>query len=170
MFTETVECVDGGLARLLEAVRAGDLPVAQLKDLIATSRAWEAKVAALQVDAARLISNQKGHGDGGASVLRDQAGKSKSQARRSLGAAEALDEMPSLRSSVDSGEVPLANAERLADAARRTDPEAVDSASDWPWPRNCRRTGSPAKPTSGPSATRVTTATVTGSTSVGGGI
>ena len=130
MFTETVECVNGGLARLLEAVRGGDLPVARLKDLIAASRSWEAKVAALQADAARLISAREGHGDGGASVLRDQAGKSKVQARRSLGAAEVLDEMPSLRSSVDSGEVSLANAERLADAARRTAPEAVDSASD----------------------------------------
>ncbi len=130
MFTETVECVDEGLARLLEAVRAGDLPVAQLKDLIATSRAWEAKVASLQTDAARLISDREGHGDGGASVLRDQAGKSRGQARRSLSAAEVLDEMPSLRGAVDSGEVPLANAERLADAARRTAPEAVDSASD----------------------------------------
>ena len=130
MFTETVRSVDKGLARLLEAVRAGDLPVAQLKDLIAASRAWEAKVAALQTDAARLISDREGHGDGGASVLRDQAGKSKSQARRSLGAAEVLDEMPGLRGAVDSGEVPLANAERLADAAKRTAPEAVDSASD----------------------------------------
>ena len=130
MFTETVECVNGGLARLLEAVRAGDLPAARLKDLIAASRAWEAKVASLQTDAARSISAREGHGDGGASVLRDQAGKSRVQARRSLGAAEVLDEMPSLRLSVDSGEVSLANAERLADAARRTDPEAVDSASD----------------------------------------
>ena len=130
MFTETVECIDKGLARLLEAVRAGDLPAARLKDLIAASRAWEAKVASLQTDAARLISAREGHGDGGASVLRDQAGKSRGQARRSLGAAEVLDEMPSLRGAVDSGEVSLANAERLADAARRTDPEAVDSASD----------------------------------------
>ena len=130
MFTETVECINGGLARLLESVRAGDLPVARLKDLIAASRSWEAKVAALQADAARSISAREGHGDGGASVLRDQAGKSKVQARRSLGAAEVLDEMPSLRGAVDSGEVPLANAERLADAARRTAPEAVDSASD----------------------------------------
>ena len=130
MFTETVECVNGGLARLLEAVRAGDLPVAQLKDLIAASRSWEAKVAALQADTARTISAREGHGDGGASVLRDQAGKSRVQARRSLSAAEVLDEMPSLRSSVDSGEVPLANAERLADAARRIAPDAVDSASD----------------------------------------
>ncbi len=130
MFTETVECVNGGLTRLLEAVRAGDLPVARLKDLIAVSRSWEAKVAALQTDTARSISDREGHGDGGASVLRDQAGKSKFQARRSLGAAEVLDEMPSLRGAVDSGEVPLANAERLADAARRTDPEAVDSAAD----------------------------------------
>ena len=84
----------------------------------------------MQTDAARLIAQQESHGDGGASVLRDQAGKSKHQARRSLGTAEALDEMPGLRAAVDSGEVALANAERLADAAQRTDPEAVDSASD----------------------------------------
>ena len=38
--------------------------------------------------------------------------------------------MPGLRAAVDSSEVPLANAERLADAARRTAPEAVDSAAD----------------------------------------
>ena len=130
MFTETVEGVDKGLTRLLEAVRSGELPVARLKDLIAASRSWEAKVSALQTDAARSISLREGHGDGGASVLRDQAGKSKFQARRSLGAAEVLDEMPGLRSAVDAGEVPLANAERLADAAKLTDPEAVDSAVD----------------------------------------
>ena len=130
MFTETVEGVDKGLTRLLEAARSGELPVARLKDLIAASRSWEAKVSALQTDAARSIALREGHGDGGASVLRDQAGKSKSQARRSLGAAEVLDEMPGLRSAVDAGEVPLANAERLADAAKLTDPEAVDSAAD----------------------------------------
>ena len=130
MFTETVEQVDEGLARLLGAVRAGELTAARLKELIAVSRSWEAKVTALQTDAARLIAQQESHGDGGASVLRDQAGKSKSQARRSLGTAEVLDEMPGLRAAVDSGEVALANAERLADAAQRTAPEAVDSASD----------------------------------------
>ena len=130
MFTEMVEQVDEGLARLLEMVRGGELTAARLKELIATSRSWEAKVAALQTDGARLIAQQESHGDGGASVLRDQAGKTKSQARRSLGTAEVLDEMPGLRAAVDSGEVALANAERLADAAQRTAPEAVDSASD----------------------------------------
>ena len=130
MFTETVEQVDAGLTRLLGAVRGGELTAARLKDLVAVSRSWEAKVTALQTDAARLIAQQESHGDGGASVLRDQAGKSKSQARRSLGTAEVLDEMPELRAAVDSGEVALANAERLADAAQRTAPEAVDSASD----------------------------------------
>ncbi len=130
MFTEKVGCVEEGLGWLLEAARSGELPVARLKDLVAASRSWEAKVAALQTDAARLISSREGHGDGGASVLRDRAGKSKFQARRSLGAAEVLDEMPGLRSAVEAGEVPLANAERLADAAKRTAPEAVDSASN----------------------------------------
>ena len=130
MFTETVEQVDEGLAQLLEMVRGGELTAARLKDLIATSRSWEAKVSAMQTDAARLIAQQESHGDGGASVLRDQAGKTKHQARRTLGTAEVLDEMPGLRTAVDSGEVSLANAERLADAAQRTAPEAVDSASD----------------------------------------
>ena len=130
MFTEKVGCVEEGLAWLLEATRSGELPVGRLKDLIAASRAWEAKVATLQTDAARLIAARERHGDGGASVLRDQAGKSKSQARRSLGAAEVFDEMPGVRTAVDAGEVSLANAERLADAAKRTAPEAVDSASD----------------------------------------
>ena len=130
MLTETIEQVDEGLARLLEAVRGGKLTAARLKDLVAVSRSWDAKVNALQTDSARLIAQQESHGDGGASVLRDQAGKSKHQARRSLGTAEVLDEMPGLRAAVDSGEVALANAERLADAAQRTDPETVDSASD----------------------------------------
>ena len=130
MFTEKVESVEKGLAWLLDAARSGELPVARLKDLVTASRSWEAKVAALQTDSARLIAARERHGDGGASVLRDQAGKSKFQARRSLGTAEVLDEMPGLRSAVDAGEVSLANAERLADAAQQTDPEAVDSASD----------------------------------------
>ena len=130
MLTETVEQVDEGLARLLEMVRGGELTAARLKELVAASRSWEAKVTALQTDSARLIAQQESHGDGGASVLRDQAGKTKHQARRTLGTAEVLDEMPELRAAVDSGEVALANAERLADAAQRTDPEAVDSASD----------------------------------------
>ena len=130
MFTEKVERVEKDLAWLLDAARSGELPVARLKDLVAASRSWEAKVAAMQTDSARLIAARERHGDGGASVLRDQAGKSKFQARRSLGAAEVLDEMPGLRSAVDAGEVSLANAERLADAAQQTDPEAVDSASD----------------------------------------
>ena len=130
MLTETVQQVDEGLARLLEMVRAGELTAARLKELVAASRSWEAKVTALQTDAARLIAQQESHGDGGASVLRDQAGKTKHQARKTLGTAEVLDEMPGLRAAVDSGEVALANAERLADAAQRTAPEAVDSASD----------------------------------------
>ena len=130
MFTEKVESVEESLVWLLKAVRSGELPVARLKDLIAASRSWEAKVAALQTDAARLIAQQERHGDGGASVLRDQAGKSKSQARRSLGVAEVFDEMPGMRTAVDAGEVSLANAERLADAAQRTAPEAVDAAAD----------------------------------------
>ena len=130
MFMETVEQVDEGLAQLLEKVRAGELTAARLKELISVSRSWEAKVTALQTDAARLIAQQESHGDGGASVLRDQAGKTKHQARKTLGTAEVLDEMPELRAAVDSGEVALANAERLADAAQRTAPEAVDGAAD----------------------------------------
>ena len=133
MFTEavkSVECADGDLARALEAVRRGEATLTDLKDLIAASRAVEAKATALQTEAARLIAIRERHGDGGASVLRDQAGKSRAQARRRLHTAEVLDKMPEARAATEAGEVSLANAERLADAAKAVAPETVNDASD----------------------------------------
>ena len=133
MFTEavkSVECADGDLARALEAVRRGEATLTDLKDLIAASRAVEAKATALQTEAARLIALRERHGDGGASVLRDQAGKSRAQARRRLHTADVLDKMPEARAATEAGEVSLTNAERLADAAKAVAPETVNDASD----------------------------------------
>ena len=133
MFTravKSVECADGDLARALDAVRRGEATLTDLKDLIAASRAVEAKATALQTEAARLIAMRERHGDGGASVLRDQAGKSRAQARRRLHTAEVLDKMPEARAATEAGEVSLANAERLADAAKAVAPETVNDASD----------------------------------------
>ena len=133
MFTKavkSVECADGDLARALEAVRRGEVAITDLKDLISASRAVEAKSTALQTEAARLIALRERHGDGGASVLRDQAGKSRAQARRRLHTAEVLDKMPEARAATEAGEVSLANAERLADAAKAVTPETVNGASD----------------------------------------
>ena len=121
-FGEELDC-------LLGRVRAGELPLAGLRDLVAAGRSVEAKLAVLVTEAARLIALGEGHGDGGASVLCDQGGKSRSEARRRLAVAETLDEMPQVRSAVEAGEVSLTNAERLARAAKRTAPESVDAAA-----------------------------------------
>ena len=125
---DAVERFGRDLDCLLERVRAGEMTLARLRELIAASRSVEAKMAVLQTEAARLIALGERHGDGGASVLCDQAGKSRSQARRSLAVAGVLDEMPELRSAVDAGEVSLTNVERLADAAKKIAPETVDAA------------------------------------------
>ena len=133
MFTKAVKsvgCADQDLARALEAVRRGEATLTDLKDLIAASRAVEAKATALQTEAARLIALRERHGDGGASVLRDQAGQSRAQARRRLHTAEALDKMPEARAAAEAGEVSLANAERLADAAKAVALETVNDDSD----------------------------------------
>ncbi len=130
MFIKAFESFDGDLSRLLDAVRSGEVRADHLKDLMAAGRSVEAKMAVFQTEAARLIALRERHGDGGTSVLCDQAGKSRFQARRSLATAEKLDEMPELRSAVDAGEVSLTNAESLARAAQKTAPEAVDSAVD----------------------------------------
>ena len=133
MFIEVAEradCASNDLSYLLDAVRSGKVSLTRLKNMMATSRSLEAKVAALQTDLARSIALRERHGDGGASVLCDQGGKSRSQARRCLNTAEALDEMPQVRSAVDAGEMSLTNAERLAHTAKRTAPEAVDAAAD----------------------------------------
>ena len=126
---EAFERFGSRLTRLLEAVRSGEVSLAQSRDLLAASQSVEAKVAVLQTELARLIALRERHGDGGASVLCDSAGKSRSQARRSLAVAETLDEMPELRSAVDAGEVSLTNAESLARAAQKTAPEAVDETA-----------------------------------------
>ena len=131
MFAEvrSFEQFGSRLTRLLDAVRSGEVSVARSKDLLAASRSVEAKMAVLQTELARLIALRERHGDGGTSVLCDSAGKSRAQARRSLATAEKLDEMPELRSAVDSGEVSPANAETLARAADKTAPETVDEAA-----------------------------------------
>ena len=126
---DAVERFDRDLDCLLGRVRAGEMTLARLGDLIAVSRSVEAKMAVLVTEAARLIALGEHHGDGGASVLCDQGGKSRSEARRHLAVAETLDEMPQARSAVEAGEVSLANAERLAQAAKRTTPESVDAAA-----------------------------------------
>ena len=126
---DAVKRFGGELDCLLGRVRAGELPLAGLRDLVAAGRAVEAKLAVLVTEAARLIALGEGHGDGGASVLCDQGGKSRSEARRRLVVAETLDEMPQVRSAVEAGEVSLTNAERLARAAKRTAPESVDAAA-----------------------------------------
>ena len=126
---EAFERFGSRLTRLLEAVRSGEVSLAQSRDLLAASQSVEAKTAVLQTELARLIALRERHGDGGASVLCDSAGKSRSQARRSLAVAETLDEMPELRSAVDAGEVSLTNAESLTRAAQKTAPEAVDETA-----------------------------------------
>ena len=126
---DAVKRFGGELDCLLGRVRAGELPLAGLKALVAAGRSVEAKMAVLVTEAARLTALGEGHGDGGASVLCDQGGKSRSEARRRLAVAETLDEMPQVRSAVEAGEVSLTNAERLAQAAKRTAPESVDAAA-----------------------------------------
>ena len=126
---DAVKRFGGELDCLLGRVRAGELPLAGLKDLVAAGRSVEAKMAVLVTEAARLIALGERHGDGGASVLCDQGGKSRSEARRRLAVAETLDEMPQVRSAVEAGEMSLTNAERLAQAAKRTGTESVDAAA-----------------------------------------
>ena len=127
---EAFESFGNRLSRLLETVRSGEVSLAQSKDLLAASRSVETKLSVVQTELARLIALRESHGDGGASVLCDSAGKSRSEARRSLATAEKLDDMPGSRSAVDAGEVSPANAEQLARAADKTTPEAVDQAAD----------------------------------------
>ena len=127
---EAFESFGNRLSHLLDTVRSGEVSLAQSKDLLAASRSLEAKTAVLQTELARLIALRESHGDGGASVLCDSAGKSRSQARRSLATADKLDDMPGTRSAVDAGEVSPANAEQLARAADKTTPQAVDQAAD----------------------------------------
>jgi hypothetical protein len=112
---------------MLAHVNTGSASCAEMREMLALSRATVAIISAAQTSAAAAIAGRERHGDGGTQVLADAAGLSRSDARSQVKTAQVIDAAPTVRDAVESGRVPAANAKRLADAIEKTGADVVES-------------------------------------------
>ncbi len=125
MILEDAQQAVAATKRMLAAVRAGDVASVELRDALEQTRVFMAAGTAFQTAAAELIAAREQHGDGGAELLAVSAGLSQGEAHNQVKTAQALRKVPKLCDAVQTGEVPSANARRLADAITKTGAAAV---------------------------------------------
>ena len=112
---------------MLALVNEGSASCAEMREMLAVSKATAAIMSVAQASAAASIAGRERHGDGGTQVLADTAGLSRRDAHTQVKTAKAIDAVPAVRDAVEEGRVSLANAKRLAEAVEKTSAEVVES-------------------------------------------
>ena len=122
MFSQVQQALEH-LSTALDSVEQA--PTSELRRTLGLAKALRSRVELLETKAASLVARREQHGDGGAGLLSQHGGLSRSEAARNVRTDAELAEIPAVRSGVAEGEISLANAARLAHAARKTSPQAV---------------------------------------------
>lgn len=122
MFSQVQLALDS-VAAALDGVE--DAPTGELREALRLAKPLRARLESLETAAASQIAARERHGDGGAGVLHQLAAVPRSDAARNVRTAAELEQLPGARSALADGEMCMANAARLARAARQTSPEAV---------------------------------------------
>ncbi|WP_419839760.1 HNH endonuclease [Candidatus Poriferisodalis sp.] len=97
----------------------------ELRRTLGLAKRLRIRVELLETKAAALIAQRERHGDGGAGLLREHSGLSRSEAARNVRIDAELTSIPDAHDAVAEGQISLANAAKLVQAARRTSPDAV---------------------------------------------
>ena len=126
MLIETARRAEAAAKEMQALVNEGSASCAEMREMLAVSKAAVAILVSAQTSAAAAIAGRERHGDGGAEVLSASAGLSRRDAHNQVKIARAIAEMPKLRDAVESGRVSATNATRLADAVDKTSAAAVD--------------------------------------------
>lgn len=113
---------------LLNAALDGvdDAPTRELRQALRLAKRLRSRVEMFETKAASAVARRERHGDGGAGLLNQLSGRSRSDAARNLRAEAEIEQMPAARAAVADGEISLANAASLTKAARKTSADAVD--------------------------------------------
>ena len=127
MLIEAARRAHAAAKEMLALVNEGAVSCAEMREMLAVSKATATILSAAQTSAAASIAGRERHGDGGAEVLSQSAGLSRREAHNQVNTARAIAKMPKLRDAVESGRVSVANATRLAQAVDKTSADAVDS-------------------------------------------
>jgi len=127
MVIELVERLDAAASELLACLKGGEASSEELLGVLSGTRAVSGKRDTVQALAAAGVAGSRNHGDGGAHVLAETTGMSRSDARRQVRTIEAIGAVPAVRDAVEEGRVSVANATKLADALDRTSAAEVES-------------------------------------------
>lgn len=127
MFSQVQQALEC-LTAALDAVETA--PTGELRRTLGLAKSLRSRVELLETKAASAIAQRERHGDGGVGLLNQVGGRSRSEAARNVRAEAELAELPEARTAVSEGEISLANAAKLAQAARKTSPDAVQGDAD----------------------------------------
>ena len=128
MFSQVRQALDS-LAAALDGVDGA--PTAELRAALGLAKPLRAKLETLETAVAAQIARRERHGDGGAGVLHQIAAVPRSEAARNVRTAAELGRVPDAQSALAEGEMCMANAARLARAARDTSPDAVQDDAEF---------------------------------------
>ena len=118
--------VEQALEHLNKALDGIDTaPCDLLRRTLGLSKQLRSRVELLETRTAAVVAQQESHGDGGAGLLREHSGLSRSDAARNVRTDTELASIPDAQAAVTDGHISLANAAKLAQAARKTSSDAV---------------------------------------------
>ena len=127
MFSQVQQALDC-LTAALDCVDTA--PTGELRRTLGLAKSLRSRVELLETKAASVVAQRERHGDGGAGLLNQVGGRSRSDAARNARTEAELAELPVARSGVAEGEISFANAAKLAHAARKTSADAVQADAD----------------------------------------
>ena len=127
MFSQVQQALEC-LTAALDSVETA--PTGELRRTLGLAKSLRSRVELLETKAASVVAQRECHGDGGAGLLNQVGGRSRSEAARNVRAEAELAELPEARTAVSEGEISLANAAKLAQTARKTSPDAVQGDAD----------------------------------------
>ena len=127
MFSQVQQALEC-LTAALDGVAAA--PTGELRRTLGLAKSLRSRVELLETKSAAAVAQRERHGDGGAGLLNQVGGRSRAEAARNVRTEAELAGLPETRSAVSEGELSLANAAKLAQAARKTSPDAVEGDAE----------------------------------------
>ena len=121
-----LERVGDDLDWLIRHVSSGTAGTDGARRVLSKTKAFEARLAVLEADSARLVAKAERHGDNGAAVLAEAAGLSRREAAAQVKTVEALDALPQAREALASGDLSIANAKTLTRMSETAGAAAVE--------------------------------------------
>lgn len=127
MLINAAKQIEKHLAGMLVGVKSDRASTSDMRETLALSKVLISQLAMFQTITAATVAKRESHGDGGTGMLHNSTGISKHKARKQIRTAEALGKLPAVREALEDGKITFGNADALARASLKTDPEAVQT-------------------------------------------